>query len=92
MRHKEDNPCPTLNKSIAGMIPNTFLSVKICNIGYSLPSIRTVTAIISNARIPNNTIVTAGDRFDCGKSLFQMCIKNNLWPDLINMQSDNIQK
>ena len=90
MRHKEDNLCPILNKSSAGMIPNTFLSVKICNIGYSLPSIRTVTAIISNATIPNNIIATAENKFDFSKSLFQMRIKSNRWPDPINMQSDNI--
>ena len=87
MLRKEDSPGPIINKSNAGMIPNIFLSTKICNIGYSLPSIRTVTAIISNATIPNNIIATAENRFDCSKSLFQMRIKSNLWPDSINMQS-----
>jgi hypothetical protein len=65
MRRKEDSPGPIINKSDAGMIPNRFLSTEICNIGYSLPSIRIVTAIKSNATIPNNIIATARNKFDC---------------------------
>ena len=65
MRRKEDNPGPMINKSNAGIIPNIFLSTDICNIEYSLPSIRIVTAIMSNATIPNNIIATARNKFDC---------------------------
>ena len=59
MMRPQDSPGPIINKSDAGMIPNIFLSTEICNIGYSLPSIRTVTTIKSNATIPNSIIATA---------------------------------
>ena len=62
---QRNSPGPMINKNNAGMIPNIFLSTEICNIGYSLPSIRTVTAIKSNATIPNNIIATVRNKFDC---------------------------
>ena len=77
MRRKEDSPGPKINKNNAGIMPKIFLSTEICNIGYSLLSIRTVTAIMSNATIPNSKITTARNRFDCIK----------IFPDLDKKQT-----